>query len=98
VYVPRYVGGLANVNTPDAVNKLSLDIKQEVTVDPSVVGVSSADEMSIVGLAKRQSYYTTFPWQTGGNPSAGPGTKLFQTQVMPTVFQTLFTGPLLSII
>jgi len=93
VYVPRYVGGLANVNTPDAVNKLSLDIKQEVTVDPSVVGVSSADEMSIVGLAKRQSYYTTFPWQTGGNPSAGPGTKLFQTQVMPTVFQTLFTGP-----
>lgn len=92
VYVPRYVGGLANVNTPDAVNKLSLDVKQEVTVDPSVVGVSAADEMGIVGLAKRQSYYTTFPWQTGGYPSAGPGTKLFQTQVMPTVFQTFLSG------
>jgi hypothetical protein len=92
VYVPRYVGGLANVNTPDAVNKLSLDVKQEVTVDPAVVGVSSADEMSIVGLAKRQSYYTTFQWETAGNPYSGPGTKLFQTQVMPTVYQTLWTG------
>jgi hypothetical protein len=89
VYVPRYVGGLANVNTPEAVNKLSLDVKQEVTVDPSVVGVGSADEMGIVALAKRQSYYTTFPWQTAGNVYAGAGTKLFQTQVMPTVFQTL---------
>lgn len=92
VYVPRYVGGLANVNTPDAVNKLSLDVKQEVTVDPSVTGVSSADEMSIVAIAKRQSYYTTFQWQTGGYPNSGPGTKLFQTQVMPTVYQKLFTG------
>lgn len=92
VYVPRYVGGLANVNTPDAVNKLSLDVKQEVTVDPTVVGVSSADEMSIVALAQRQSYYTTFPWHTSGSPGSGAGTKLFQTQVMPTVFQTYLTG------
>ena len=92
VYVPRYVGGLANVNTPDAVNKLSLDAKQEVTVDPAVTGVSSADEMSIVGLAKRQSYYTTFLWETSGNVYSGAGTKLFQTQVMPTVYQTLFNA------
>lgn len=92
VYVPRYVGGLANVNTPDAVNKLSLDVKQEVTVDPAVTGVSSADEMSLVALAKRQSYYTTFQWQTAGNPNSGPGSKLFQTQVMPTVYQKENTG------
>lgn len=91
-YVPRYVGGLANVNTPDAVQKLSLDVKQEVTVDPSVVGVSSADEMDLVSIAKRQSYYTTFEWSTTGYPNSGPGSRLFQTQVMPTVFQTVFTG------
>ena len=91
-YVPRYVGGLANVNIPDAVQKLSLDVKQEVTVDPSVTGVSSADEMGLVDIAKRQSYYTTFEWNTTGHPNSGPGTKLFQTQVMPTVFQTFGTG------
>jgi hypothetical protein len=91
-YVPRYVGGLANVNTPDAVQKLSLDVKQEVTVDPSVVGVSSADEMGLVDIAKRQSYYTTFQWATTGYPNSGPGSKLFQTQVMPTVFQTFGSG------
>lgn len=93
VYVPRYIGGLANVNTPDAVNKLSLDVKQELTVDPSVVGVSSADEMDIVGLAKRQSYYTSFWWETAGGAYSGAGTKLFQTQVMPTVYQSHGTGP-----
>jgi hypothetical protein len=91
-YVPRYVGGLANVNTPDAVEKLSLDVKQEVTIDPSVVGVSSADEMGLVDIAKRQSYYTTFQWATRGYPNSGPGSKLFQTQVMPTVFQTYGSG------
>jgi len=91
-YVPRYLGGLANVNTPEAVEKLSLDVKQEVTVDPSVTGVSSADEMGLVDIAKRQSYYTTFVWNTTGNPESGAGTKLFQTQVMPTVFQTFGSG------
>jgi len=91
-YVPRYVGGLANVNTPDAVQKLSLDVKQEVTIDPSVVGVSSADEMGLVDIAKRESYYATFVWSTTGYPNSGPGSKLFQTQVMPTVFRTFGSG------
>jgi hypothetical protein len=91
-YVPRYVGGLANVNTPDPVEKLSLDVKQEVTVDPAVVGVSSADEMGLVDIAKRQSYYTSFEWATTGYPNSGPGSKLFQTQVMPTVHQTFGSG------
>jgi hypothetical protein len=91
-YVPRYIGGLANVNTPDAVQKLSLDVKQEVTIDPSVVGVSSADEMGLVDIAKRESYYATFVWSTTGYPNSGPGSKLFQTQVMPTVFRTVGSG------
>jgi hypothetical protein len=91
-YVPQYVGGLANVNTPDAVQKLSLDVKQEVTIDPSVVGVSSADEMGLVDIAKRESYYTTFVWSTTGYPNSGPGSKLFQTQVMPTVYRTFGSG------
>jgi hypothetical protein len=92
-YVPRFVGGLANVNTPEAVQKLSLDVKQEVTVDPSVIGVSSADEMGLVDIAKRESYYTSFQWATTGYPNSGPGSKLFQTQVMPTVYQTFGSGP-----
>jgi len=92
VYLPRYIGGLANVNTPEAVQKLSLDVKQEVTVDPGVTGVSSADEMGLVDIAKRESYYATFVWNTTGYPESGAGTKLFQTQVMPTVYQTFGSG------
>lgn len=93
IYKPQYVGGLANANTPDTTNKLSLDVKQEVTVDPTVTGVGSTDEMGLVDIAKRESYYTTFTWQPVGGARSGPGFKLFQTQIMPTVFQTFGAGP-----
>lgn len=92
IYKPQYVGGLANTNTPDTTNKLSLDVKQEVTIDPSVVGVGSTDEMGLVDIAKRESYYTTFTWQPVGGARSGPGFKLFQTQVIPTVYRTFGSG------
>lgn len=92
VYRPEYVGGLANTNIPDGTNKLSMDVKQEVTIDPSVVGVGSEDEMGLVELAKRESYYTAFGWDPAGGVRSGPGTMLFRTQVMPTLFQRNQSG------
>jgi len=92
IYKPEYVGGLANTNVPDGTNKLSLDVKQEVTVDPTVTGVGSADEMTLKSVAMRESYYTTFAWDQTGGVKSGPGYKLFQTQVMPTVYQTFGSG------
>lgn len=58
---------LAVTNAQDDVHKLSLDIKQEVTVDPRVVGATPHDEMSILNLAMRPSYVTTFTWDTSNS-------------------------------
>lgn len=60
--LPQVVGDIANVNLPEGLSKLTLDSKQEVTVDPRVVGLDSADEMSILSLAKRESYINTMMW------------------------------------
>lgn len=62
--VPQHVGTLANTNLPEAVTKLTLDAKQEVTIDPRVVGLGNADEMSILSIAKRESYLTSWEWTT----------------------------------
>jgi len=92
VYKPEFIGGLANTNTPDGTNKLSMDVKQELTIDPAVVGVDSTDEMGLVSIAKRESYYTSFTWDPVGGVRTGPGYRLFTTQVMPTIFQSLKLG------
>jgi len=94
VYKPEYMGGMANTNTPDGTNKLSMDVKQELTIDSAVVGVDSTDEMGLVSIAKRESYYTSFGWDPVGDIRSGPGYKLFSTQVMPTNFQTAKMGSL----
>jgi hypothetical protein len=67
---PEFVGVLANTNVPDNATKLTLDCKQEVTVDPRVVGLASSDEMSILSLAKRESYYGSFLWTDGNAPDS----------------------------
>lgn len=92
IYKPEYMGGMANTNTPDGTNKLSMDVKQELTIDSAVVGVDSTDEMSLVSIAKRESYYTSFGWDPVGGISSGAGYKLFSTQVMPTNYQSLKLG------
>jgi len=76
---PEYVGVLANANVPDNATKLTLDCKQEVTVDPRVVGLDSADEMTILSLAKRESYLASFTWSA----SQAPDTLLYTKYITP---------------
>lgn len=85
---PEYVGVLANTNTPDNCTKLTLDCKQEVTVDPRVVGLDSADELSILSLSQRESFLTSFVW-SGSNPA---DSVLYSKHVTPVSFATAFTG------
>lgn len=58
-YKPMYFGNLSNTNAGDTSQKLTFDLKQEVTVDPRVVGLSNIDEMSIRYLASREAYIGT---------------------------------------
>ena len=88
-YRPTYLGNLANTNVPDSVTKLTLDVKQELTIDPGIVGVGSADEMSIQSIAQRESYLTQFDWV----PSAAPETLLWNSRVTPISFDSLWATP-----
>lgn len=61
---PRYVSDLAPADAGDNVAKLTIDSKQEVTVDPNVIGIDLPDELSIAGIAARESYLTSYLWTT----------------------------------
>jgi hypothetical protein len=50
---PVPLGNVANVDAADTVYKLTLDSKNEVTVDPRVTGLEGRDEMSVVDYVKR---------------------------------------------
>lgn len=58
----RPFGSLAVVEGEEPAVKLTLDPKQEVTIDPSVVGLSPIDEMSMAYLCGRESLIVQIPW------------------------------------
>jgi hypothetical protein len=73
-------GFMATCDRPEAVQKLSLDSKQEITVDPRVVGLSDKDDMSLLAMAQHESYLTQFDWTVAASTDA----ILYSTAVQPT--------------
>lgn len=80
---PKFISDLAPSGAGDNVSKLSLDIKQEVSIDPNVIGINIADEMDIAGIAAKESYLTSFNWTTAATAT----TRLWNTRVTPIVCQ-----------
>ncbi|AMK49160.1 polyprotein [Marine RNA virus PAL473] len=76
---PTVMGNLANANVEDSCIKLSVDAKQELTIDPATVGLASTDEMTINSIACRESWLTSFPWAV----AATSEDMLWQTNVTP---------------
>jgi len=68
-----------NTNVHDTAVKLSLDVKQETTIDPGIVGLPGTDELALTTFFQRESYITQFPWAT----TAGAETILWTTLVTP---------------
>jgi hypothetical protein len=81
-YKPVYVGNMANTDAGDSCFKLTLNSKQEVTVDPRVVGLDSTDEMTISGIAAHESYMETVSW----NSLRRPNKSLFIAAVNPQMW------------
>jgi hypothetical protein len=59
--------------------KLTLDAKNELSIDPTIVGLPPHDELSIESFATRQSYLTSATWST----STAVDTPLFTSKVNP---------------
>lgn len=65
------------------IERLSLDPKNELSIDPRIVGMPTGnDEMSIMSLAARESYLTQASWSTTNLIDD----TLFYSNVAPTLF------------
>jgi len=84
-YKPTIMGNLANVNMPDSATKLSLDCKQELTIDPTTVGLAATDEMTLCSIACRETWLTSFNWSPDSTVYP-PESGLFSIEVTPVVW------------
>lgn len=64
------------------IQKLALDPKQELSIDPSLIGLDGTDEMEISNIIRRKSYLTQVLWSTSGFS----GDVLFNANVSPALF------------
>lgn len=81
---PTYVGNMVNCDAQDSSLKLSVDSKQELTIDPRVFGADLGDELVLSRLASIPSYLTGFNWTT----AAAPGDFLYNIRVTPCLSAT----------
>jgi hypothetical protein len=70
---------LASTDIGMPVDKLTLDAKNELSIDPSIGGVASEDELLISHLVQRESFILQNTWSA----SDSKGTLLFHTRISP---------------
>jgi hypothetical protein len=78
-FKPHAASSLAVTNTGDGPAKMTVDEKQELSIDPRIAGLGGVDSLNIKEIAKRESYLTTFQWQIG----TAPETLLWNARVDP---------------
>lgn len=91
---PRYLSfmsGLADTQSRVYSSKLSLDPKNELTIDPRTVGCSPVDDLAVKQYCGRESYLFKTTWE----PTDVYGTNLATTYVTPELFDVTSTlGPM----
>lgn len=92
-YRPVPLGNFANCDLAETAQKLTVDSKQEITIDPTTMGLSNNDEMTISSIATRESYLTTFDWSI----STAPEIAIFQTDVTPCLYDFESSGEYLQL-
>lgn len=60
--IPRTNPALASAEIGTALEKLSLDPKQEITIDPSIHGLPNCDELAIPYIVQKESFLTYENW------------------------------------
>lgn len=81
-FKPIAVSELAMTTVPDCMSKFALDDKQELSIDPRIAGLGSGDPLSIVDIARKESYLTNFNWAMG----TAPETLLWNARVSPVLW------------
>jgi hypothetical protein len=81
-YRPTAFPQMASSEIGHPAEKLALDPKNEVSVDPSVVGLPSEDPLDVASLVQRESYITEIAWAS----TDAVDTMLFSSYVTPEMF------------
>lgn len=71
------------------VEKLTVDSKNELSVDPTVVGLSNEDELAVQYLVGKESVLSVAPWLT----SDAPDTNICTVRVNPYQFIATVSAP-----
>lgn len=64
-FQPMSRQSMADTDGKENIVKLTVDTKNELTIDPAVAGIDAGDELVIHDIASRESYLTTFDWAVG---------------------------------
>ena len=83
-FKPNPTGNMANTDAAEALSRLTLDSKQEITIDSRTVGLDGEDQMDVARFCQRESYLDTFTMDETQNPD----TLLWNSKVTPVLFRT----------
>jgi len=88
---PVLGSAFATTDQTDLAVKLTLDSKQECTIDSRTVGLDGDDQMSIYDIAQRESLLTQFDWRTFELGDL-PGDVLARFNVTPSICNEMLNG------
>jgi hypothetical protein len=89
--IPVSKTSLAACDGPEVITKLTVDSKQEVSIDPRIGGIDVPDELPILHYATRETYLETFDWAMPGGAS-GPEDLLWNCVVDPGLHRIYNNG------
>lgn len=75
---------MAATDIGTSIEKLAIDAKNELTIDPKVCGADFGDELLVSNIVGRESYYTSFTWTT----AAAASDLLYNVRVTPSIVNT----------
>lgn len=78
----------------DTSQKMSLTAKQEISIDPRTVDMPPVDEMSLMYIAQKESFITSFAWSTLN----GVDVSIFSMRVNPMAEERVLVAPEYKII
>jgi len=87
-FVPRYLGNLANSDAPEPLVKLSLDSKNELSIDTRLMGLGGEDELTINSICQRWSYWRQFDW-----PESATADSLLTSMLVTPLYGDVVDAP-----
>ncbi len=81
-YRPQPFPMLASTEIGYPTEKLTLDSKNELSIDPSIIGLEPKDELSVENIVTKSSWLVTSTWST----TTAVDTPLFTSRVNPAMY------------